>query len=105
MAAAGDQKAEITGLLETAEQSRRAGRLSDARTGFSEAARVAEAAGDDEAFVRAALGGGGIWVHEQRDVMARIAVEALWARALTVVATGSIEEASLSVRQAAEAVY
>jgi tetratricopeptide (TPR) repeat protein len=105
MAAGGDHGAECRALLEDAEASRRAGRLADARGGFTAAARAAEKAGDDEAYVTAALGVGGIWVHEQRDVVALAAVQDLWARARTLVAPGSLEEARLAVRQAAEDVY
>jgi hypothetical protein len=105
MAAGGDQVMGITALLETAEVSRRAGQLTAARAGFMESARAAEEADDDAAFVVAALGVGGIWVHEQRDVVGRTAVEDLWIRALTLVIPGSLEEARLAVRRAAEAVY
>jgi hypothetical protein len=56
-------------------------------------------------LVAAALGVGGIWVHEQREVVARARVRALWERASTVVSPGSLDEARLTLRQAAEAVY
>jgi tetratricopeptide (TPR) repeat protein len=105
MAAKSDQGAGITSLLEAAESSRRGGRLSEARSRFSAAAKAAETAGDDAAYVNAALGVGGIWVHEQRDVLSRTAVETLWARALTLADPGSLDEARLAVRQSAEAVY
>jgi hypothetical protein len=95
----------ITSVLEAAETSRRKGRLSDAREGYMAAAKAAETAGDTSAFVRAALGVGGIWVHEQRDVVARAAVHGLWQRAFTRAAAGSVEATRLVVRQAAEAVY
>jgi hypothetical protein len=105
MAAGGDREAEIGELLRTAETCRRGGWLSDARVAFTEAAKAAETAGDDPGFVTAALGVGGIWVNEQRDVVARAALQSLWERARTVVPAGSLEEARLVVRQAAEAVY
>jgi hypothetical protein len=105
MAAGGDHGTKCRALLEDAEASRRAGRLADARAGFTAAARAAETAGDSDTYVAAALGVGGIWVHEQRDVVAQAAVQALWARARTLVAPGSREEARLAVRQAAENVY
>jgi hypothetical protein len=95
----------ITELLQAAEVCRREGRLSDARAAFTEAAKAAGTAGDDPGFVTAALGVGGIWVNEQRDVVARAAVQSLWERARTLVPAGSVEEARLVVRQAAEAVY
>jgi tetratricopeptide (TPR) repeat protein len=105
MAANGDPGTLDRSLLEVAEGQRRAGRLADARSGFTAAARAAEGAGDSSAFVQAALGLGGIWVHEQRDVVARAAAQALWDRARTLVEGGSLEEARLDVRLAAEAVY
>ena len=40
-------------------------------------------------FVAAALGAGGIWVHEQRDVIARASVRALWQRAGAMAPAGS----------------
>jgi hypothetical protein len=104
--AAGDASgAGVTSLLDAADTGRREGRLTDARAGFAAAARAAEAADDDDAFVRAALGIGGIWVHEQRDVVDRAAVDSLWERARTLVPADSVENARLAVRQAAEAVY
>ncbi len=69
------------------------------------AAKAAEAAGDASSFVTAALGVGGIWVQEQRDVVARAAVKSLWERAHTLAAAGSVQAARLAVRQAAEGVY
>ncbi|HXQ61685.1 MAG TPA: hypothetical protein VN796_05080 [Acidimicrobiales bacterium] len=105
MAAEGDQKAAIRSLLVVAEADRRSGRLADARSGFMEAARAAEAARDTAAFIDSALGVGGIWVHEQRDVVARAAAHALWERARILAPAGSLDEARLAVRQAAEAVY
>lgn len=92
-------------LLEAAEHRRRLGRLSDARTAFLALAAAAERDGDDTALVAAALGVGGIWVHEQRDVLGRAEVNVLWERAARVVAPGSIEAARLAVRRSAEAVY
>ena len=105
MAAGGDREAEIGELLRTAEACRRGGRLSDARAAFTRAAKAAEAVGDDPGFVTAALGVGGIWVNEQRDVVARAALQSLWEKARTLVPAGSLAEARLVVRQAAEAVY
>lgn len=105
MAAGGDRGAGIGELLQAAESCRREGRLADARAAFTRAAKAAEGAGDDAGFVTAALGVGGIWVNEQRDVVARAELQSLWERALTLVSAGSVEEARLLVRQAAEAVY
>lgn len=92
-------------LLEEAEKARRAGRLADARQGFIGVAAAADRAGDASAFVAAALGVGGIWVHEQRDVLALASVHALWERAQALAPVDSLEHARLAVRHAAEAVY
>ncbi|HXY44321.1 MAG TPA: hypothetical protein VEH29_09040 [Acidimicrobiales bacterium] len=92
-------------LLEAAETFRRAGRLAEAREGFLEAATAADAGGDKQSLVVAALGAGGLWVHEHRDVVERARVEALWEQAMDVVLPGSLDEARLLVRMAAEAVY
>ena len=100
-----DSAESVAPLLEAAEAHRRSGRLSDARAGFIEAAKAAEMEGDPAAFVKAALGIGGIWVYEQRDIVAAAATEALWRRARDLVAAGTVDEARLAVRQAAEAVY
>ena len=64
-----------------------------------EAAKAADASGDDAGFVAAALGAGGIWVREQRNVVAQAAMESLWQRARTLAPAGSVEEARLAVRQ------
>lgn len=69
------------------------------------AAKTAEVGGDPTSFVTAALGVGGIWVQEHRDVVARMAVDSVWQRARSLAQAGSVEEARLAVRQAAEAVY
>ena len=105
MAGGGDRAGQLDGIIEAAEAARRGGRLSEAREAFIKAATAAECALDAEALVRAALGVGGLWVHEHRDVVGRAAVRNLWERARDVVRPGSIEEARLAVREAAEAVY
>ena len=105
MAGAGGDRQMVTTLLEEAEANRRAGLLAQARAGYREAAEMAEAEGNPSLFVSAALGVGGIWVQEHRDVVARVAVDSLWQRARSRVEAGSVEEARLVVRQAAEAVY
>jgi tetratricopeptide (TPR) repeat protein len=92
-------------LLEVAETCRRAGRLAEARQRFLEAAAVAEENGDKQSLVLAALGAGGLWVHEHRDVVERARVEALWQRALDMAEPGSLDEARLVVRATAEGVY
>jgi tetratricopeptide (TPR) repeat protein len=105
MAEAGGDGQTVTSLLEHAEAKRRAGLLLEARAGYMEAAKTAEAGRNPSSFVRAALGVGGIWVHEHRDVVAQAAVDSVWQRARALAQPGSVEEARLAVRQAAEAVY
>ncbi len=105
MAGAGGDGQTVTSLMEQAEANRRAGLLAEARAGFMEAAKTAEVGGQPSSFVSAALGVGGIWVNEHRDVVARVAVDSLWQRARALAPAGSVEEARLAVRQAAEAVY
>ncbi len=100
-----DGGADVASLLREAETSRRMGRLAAARDGFMRSAEAAEAAEDTEAFVTAALGLGGIWVHEQRDVVARAAVHSIWQRAGYRARAGSLERSRLAVREAAEATY
>jgi hypothetical protein len=105
MVEGGDQPKEVKSLLATAEALRRSGRLAEARSRFMDASIAAEAVGDTRVFISAALGVGGIWVQEQRDVVARAAVASLWQRARDRAETGSLEELRLLVRQSAEAVY
>jgi hypothetical protein len=66
---------------------------------------MAERSGDGASLVRAALGAGGIWVQEERDVVGRARLHAVWERASSVVPPDSLEEARLAARLAAEAVY
>jgi tetratricopeptide (TPR) repeat protein len=92
-------------FLEFAETSRQAGRLAEARHSFLDAAAAADESGDNESLVVAALGVGGLWVHEHRDVVERAEVQALWERALDIVEPGSLDEARLVLRTRAEGVY
>lgn len=82
-----------------------AGRLRDARWAHGAAVKAAAAAGDDDTFVRAALGLGGLWVYEQRESVERAALEVTWQRAGELVRPGSVAELALRARVAAEAVY
>ena len=91
--------------LGTGEAARRAGLLAEARAAFLASADAAARSGDDPALVQAALGVGGLWVHEQRDVVGRAQVWALWDKAAAVVLPGSLDQARLAARLAAEAVY
>ncbi|MGD0085158.1 MAG: hypothetical protein ABSD78_18475 [Acidimicrobiales bacterium] len=92
-------------LLEVAERCRQAGRLAEARQNFLDAATAAGESGDKQSLVVAALGAGGLWVHEHRDVVERARVQALWERALDMAEPGSLDEARLVMRTRAEAVY
>jgi tetratricopeptide (TPR) repeat protein len=92
-------------LLEVAETCRQAGRLIEARRHFLDAAAAADEDGDKQSLVAAALGAGGLWVHEHRDVVERARVQALWERALDLAERGSLDEARLVVRTTAEGVY
>jgi tetratricopeptide (TPR) repeat protein len=92
-------------LLDAAETCRQGGRLAEARASFLAAAAAADEGGDKRSLVLAALGAGGLWVHEHRDVVERAGVQALWERALDMVEPGSLDEARLVVRTSAEAVY
>lgn len=60
----------------------REGQLAAARAAFAVEAEVAESAGNAEAFARAALGLGGLWVHDYRSHLHRARVFALQERAL-----------------------
>lgn len=99
------QGQEASALLAAAQHWLERGQLSRARAGFASAARAAEASGESEVLVAAAIGVGGLWVQEQRDVLGRVEVRALWERALGAVRPGSIQEALLRVRLSAEATY
>jgi tetratricopeptide (TPR) repeat protein len=92
-------------LLGVAETCRQAGRLAEARQRFLDAATAADESGDKQSLVVAALGAGGLWVHEHRDVVERARVQALWERALEMAEPGSLDEARLVVRTTAEGVY
>lgn len=101
----GDRAEQLRSLLQIGSERRQAGRLAEARAAFLGAADLAEAGGDRAALVDAALGAPGLWVQEERDVLARAVLRALWDKAATVVAPDSVDGARLAVRRAAEAVY
>jgi len=82
-----------------------AGRLREARVAFWAEAEAAEAAGEVERLAEAALGLGGLWVHEHRLALDRARVTALQARALTAVPAGWPVAARLRIRLAAEHAY
>lgn len=103
--AACDRAAEINSLLLRGSERRRAGQLAEARSAFLAAANLAEAEGDHSALVSAALGAGGLWVQEERDVVARAVLHGLWDKATAVAPPESLDGARLAMRRAAEAVY
>jgi tetratricopeptide (TPR) repeat protein len=105
VAATAVDHAAIGSRLEAAEALRRAGRLSEARDLFLQAAQAAEAADDGTSLVTAVLGAGGIWVHEQRDWVDLAMAQFLWQRAEELVVPGSVAAARLATRRAAEATY
>lgn len=105
MAAHGGESRALSGLHAEAERARLAGRLADARHGFLELGASAQRHGDPELLVTAALRAGGLWVQEERDVVGRALVQSLWQRARELAPNGSLTEARLEVRLAAEAVY
>jgi len=92
-------------LLARAEKQRKAGWLRDTRRDFEKAAITASLAGNHDHLVEAALGVGGIWVHEHRGAVDRAKVKSIWGRALELCPTGSVAEARLRMRLAAEAIY
>lgn len=96
---------EVQSLLHAGGERRREGRLADARRAFLAAANIAEAEADQSALVDAAIGAGGIWVHEERDVVARAVLHDLWDKAAAAAAPESVDGLRLAVRRAAEAFY
>jgi hypothetical protein len=82
-----------------------AGQLLCSRGWFEAAYRVAEQDGDSVAMARAAVGLGGLWVHEHRMVVYAVSVAACQRHALSLVGPGSALGLRLRVRLAAEADY
>lgn len=82
-----------------------AGRLREARLRFWEEARAAEDLCDGDALAEAALGLGGIWVHEHRNTIERAEVLGLQRRALAAVPPASSLAQRLRARLSAEASY
>lgn len=81
------------------------GDLNRARALFTEVARESLHAGPAEVFARAALGLGGLWVHEHRTAADAARVSAWQRRALTALAPGTPLAARLRMRLAAEEDY
>lgn len=82
-----------------------AGCLTEARERFAEALGEARAAGDAETFAVAALGLGGVWVHEHRTAVEQTHVLALQREGLGRVEPRSPLGARLRARLAAEESY
>jgi hypothetical protein len=82
-----------------------AGRLADARARCWSAAEDAEARDDVEGVARAALGLGGIWVHEHRSTLEQAHVEALQRGALARLDPDDPLARRLRMRIAAEHAY
>jgi hypothetical protein len=82
-----------------------AGQLREARVRFWLEAEEAERRGDREALARAALGLGGVWVHEHRSIVDRTRVLELQRRALAALDADSPLAARLRTRLAAEEAY
>jgi hypothetical protein len=81
------------------------GDLLEGRRWFDAAYRAAERARDTETMANAALGLGGLWVHEQRAVADAAIVHARQSRALSTVDSSSTLGLRLRVRLAGEADY
>ncbi|MET9120566.1 hypothetical protein [Streptomyces sp. NPDC004528] len=80
----------------------------DLRTGrdrFERAFRVAESAGEDRAMAVAALGFGGLWVHEHRTVAGSVLLESRIRRALKTLDPRSSLALRLRIRLAGEGDY
>ena len=81
------------------------GRLGQARHQFWRDAEIADAAGDAEGLADAALGLGGIWVHEHRSTLERARVDGLQRRALAALDPAGSLARRLRIRLAAEEAY
>jgi len=81
------------------------GALREARAHFDVAHRRAEQAGDGVAMVRAAIGLGGVWVHEHRGAAEAALVRRRQRQGLALAPLGSPEHLELRLRLAAEDDY
>lgn len=81
------------------------GDLPAARGWFEQAYQIAERAPDQAAMATAALGTGGLWVHEHRSVTAAATMEQRVRQALQVLDPGSALSVRLRTRLAGEADY
>ncbi|CAN5509194.1 hypothetical protein BH20ACT2_BH20ACT2_07720 [soil metagenome] len=93
-------------LVERALAVLQSGRLAEARTGFDRAATAAVGENDPVLLAQAALGLGGVWLHEHRDEIEHQRVHDLQQRALaTLPPTQPLLARRLEMRLAAEAAY
>jgi len=76
------------------------GDLTAARVWFEQAYRAAEAIGDRRTMAAAALGMGGLWVHEHRSVTVAMTVEQRMRHAVSLLDAGSAAALRLRVRLA-----
>src|SRR4051812_40352990 len=81
------------------------GRLAEARVEFWRDAEVADAAGDPVALATAAIGLGGLWVHEHRATVERARVRAVQRRAVDGLDPAHPLAVRLRARLAAEDAY
>lgn len=81
------------------------GDLRAGRDRFERAFRIAESAGDARAMAVAALGFGGLWVHEHRTVAGSVLLESRMRRALELLDPGSSLALRLRIRLAGEDGY
>jgi hypothetical protein len=81
------------------------GRLAEAREQFWNDAHAADAAGDAEALAVAALGLGGVWVHEHRSTLEQARVTGLQRRAVASLDESNPVAQRLRTRLAAEQTY
>src|SRR5262245_37643839 len=91
--------------IHEAECARDRGRIGDARGRFAAALDDARATGDPELFARAALGLGGVWVHEHRDAVDRAHALAMQRFAVAQLEPHDPLAVRLSTRLAAEESY
>ncbi|MGE0726979.1 MAG: hypothetical protein AB7O92_04715 [Acidimicrobiia bacterium] len=79
--------------------------MADARIRLADEAGAAESQGDVAAFAEAAIGLGGLWVHEHRSTLERHRIHATQRRALAALEPTAPQAIRLRARLAAEAVY
>ncbi len=81
------------------------GDLAAARGWFDDAYRAAELTGDRRTMAAAALGMGGLWVHEHRSIADAMTVQQRMRHVLSLLDAGSLPALRLRVRLAGEASY